>query len=212
MKDKASKLSTCLEKISRLRIGKRRSLPEPLLVVAYRQAMERICGVKPYVAQAKWPSFYTRMHALDEEGVEYGTYANAVITTWIDWCREKGMTTVPANIFTGDAAYERYMARVHDSKNVSIDTPAQLEEFIRVQDEMTVARLYIDVGVHGVPCTWKEAVRASQRLLAFLPYDGAPGRMTLQVLELLNACYGLQAASYDDIITAMRSGHGSAKR
>jgi hypothetical protein len=211
MSGKASRLNTCLEKISRLKIGKKRSIPEPLLVVAYRQAMERICGVKPYVAQAKWPSFYTRMRTLDEEGVEYGEYANAVITTWIDWCREKGMTTVPANIFTGDAAFDRYMVRVHDSKNVSIDTPAELEEFIRVQDELTVARLYIDVNVHGVPCTWNQACDACWRMLAFVPKDDAPGRLTPQVLELLNACYGLQAASYDDIITAMRSGNGPAK-
>lgn len=184
MHDRDLRLKKCISKLNDLSDRKHIRLA-PLLVTTYQNACFAICGIHPGVKASAYQKFEMRMHELDELGISYDSYAHGVIVAWHDWCVSKGMHVVPAHIFTGKRAFDRFMNVVY----ATIDTPHETDLAALMYDEQVVAEYYL---THD--CSWNDAVdateeRTSQDLCNGL-HDVLP-----EVLDYYNMLYGTSTRS-----------------
>ena len=182
MGDKNLRLKRCMRRLDKLVSDNKLSIA-PLLVTAFRNATSNICGAYPAVSTKLYSAFMNRMHDLDDLDIAYDVYAYGVIVLWYPWCKERGMRSVPARLFVGDKAFERF-SRLQYAK---VDTRNDTDMAALLYDEQMVAQYYL---LHD-GLSWDDAVEHVVDEPYFMLYDGPSD----EVLSYFNMLYSTDAPS-----------------
>lgn len=176
----------------------------PPLATAYVNAVESVCGRRPWLHGKYGSMFKKRQRQLSKLGVSIDEFASAVVKVWWPWCKDRNMKVVPVGLFVGDKAWSRFKDMVEQTY-VSIDDNRLDELSDVIAYEHQCALLYI--GSRGA-YTWKSIHGMCKHLLPE-SYGGVISSVVKlmamdHVLAMLGELYGVpDAETYDDIMDAL---------
>ncbi len=185
-----------MRKLDRYLEGLNKSIKQstPALVVAYQNACEDVCGVRPYVGVVNHAKFIYRQRTLDDREISYDAYARAVVSIWHTWITSKGMKCVPANMFVGDKSLLRYERM--SSTSVKIQSLSEIDEVKALEIEYMLATAYIGRILIGERMSGRD-IEAFYKLHD--PYLLKKQRPVKKILSWYNRIYGIDAASYKQV-------------
>ena len=170
----------------------------PALARLYSAVNAQVFGRYIKVARKHYPKFMALQRTLDEVGASYHDYAVYVVVTWREWCKSIG--SVPVNVFCSNKAVERYVKHLSNDKFVDINIMS--DEEVALQDELRVARVYIDNLLHDSPRYFYEIVKLMRPVMSqpwLSAYDNDSSSISSAAIKLLCEEYDLEATTYDEI-------------
>ena len=184
---------------------------EPQLLYYYKRAMKAVYNIYVRVADNKHEGFISKEKELLVMGITPKDYSYGVAVMLEKWVADKGMNTVPVNVFLGKWILDKYL-KVHNSLTVTISDVGSDGDVDLLVSELLVARSYIqanlingkkfrDVVTELEPLLSKEWLRKYE--------DGTRLHIeTLALMQLEDEYLVKSANSYNDIIDALvLSGH-----
>lgn len=166
----------------------------PALAYSYISAISTICHRRVQVGKKDFDRVRERQEQLDKLGEAYDSYAYTVVGAWHAWCKERGMNTIPLNIFLGNAAWIRF---TETRSTVRLETPGDEHWNMAVHGEMMAAKLYVDARLN---CQIMDLNLARQKAFC----NSKPTKEVISEVErLLAEIYGC-SGSYDEIAAELK--------
>lgn len=182
-KDSRQKSSTMMKSLSKY--------ATPPLVTSYINAVRQICGIdRVFVYKNLYDKFLNVQFILDNKGIEYDEYALSVVNAWWSWCKKKHMKSVPAIMFCGKKAMERFYK---ERETFIADTKADDVTYEELYNEV----LYAEVCIHSrmFPLSMID-VNVASRCCRLTDVSRRP---MIDALEIICDAYGIQAGSYNEV-------------
>lgn len=186
----------------------KQSLSKTQLSRYYRQANEEVFGVSPFIRPEYESKFSVLEDDLREMGVSPKTYAFTVVRVLQPWARNKGMKTIPINVFCGKFAFDKFL-KVHKTETVEIVEEDDFDKML--YSELLVVRAYIHANTkNGNVVRLRKVVEELQPMLPagwLEAYECRKGRPIREALAILAKEFDLpNARSYTDIVDTLNHG------
>jgi hypothetical protein len=171
----------------------------PAICTSYKDAVKDVCGRVVYVGKKEYARMRSLQKRLDNVGVAYDVYAYTVVRQWWEWCKSKGMHSVPVNVFCGNKAFDRFTETLEWQPTVSMETRADAIDNVAMHNELTAARMFVDWTIRGIDRPIREARKRLSALTGPAIMDPSDA-IIVEVCGLLGNVYGCtNARTYDDI-------------
>ena len=167
---------------------------QPLLALSYKAAVMSICGVPIKVSEKKYPALRALQKKLDDLSVAYDTYAWSIVRVYWDFCKGKGMRSVPLSIFCGKAAWSKFTEILESTVEITTDHDEQWSRMVHA--ELNAAQMYI-----GAQLRRRAQITLSMMRRGANQPDPRP-EVVAEVQRLLGEIYGV-SGTYDEIIVAL---------
>lgn len=184
----------------------------PQLYTHYANAHKKIFNKPVHLPKKFWPLFSVLEDDLRNEGYDSKDYAYTIIKSLQHWAKDKKLTFIPANVFCGNWAKQRYI-KIYNSKTVRIQD-IETDNFVTLlHSESLAARKYISDRLAGNNMRFRESVASIQPMLNkdwLLLYHKHPfcdirRRLVHETLIALCADYGIKhAKSYSELVNLIR--------
>lgn len=166
---------------------------EPQLARFYSEAMEEVYGVYIGVAAKHYQRFCAVEMELLNSGISLHNYAHTVARLWAKWCANKGLRTLPINVFLGQKSrswYGEYLAF-----GVDVATPVQFRSAV-LQDEFAVASIIVRQVMDGNSNITERSVLANLKLSPHWHKANSNGlRPRSEAAEAIASMVGIEATT-----------------
>lgn len=172
----------------------------PQLAILYSFAHKRFFGRKYFVREEQYPQFEVMEKRLRDAGIPAKEYTYTVISMLKKWAQDKGMRSVPINVFCGEWAMGKFL-KVWESKTIEAE-PVKDEDVI-LHTELMVARMYIHRSRRGF-VRLRDIVKDLEDVLDkhwLEMYEAGERRPVTEALEILCEEFRIaHAKDYTDIV------------
>lgn len=137
----------------------------PQIYEHYASAHKKVFHKSVYLPRKSWSTFAVFEDDLRNLGYDSKDYAYTIIKSLQNWAKSKALTFIPAGVFCGKWALERYK-KIHDSKTVQIQTTEADAYTELLYSELMAARKYVSDKLAGLDIPFGYSVKSVAPMLS----------------------------------------------